>query len=39
MRKARKRALLLIDNFSAHKLGAEQMIKKEELTNTKVSIK
>jgi hypothetical protein len=29
----------LINNFSAYELGAEQIIKKEELTNTKVSIK
>jgi hypothetical protein len=38
MRKAGKRALLLIDNFSAHELGAKQIIEKEELINTKVSI-
>jgi hypothetical protein len=28
-----------MDNFSAHKLGVEQMIEKGELTNTKVSVK
>jgi hypothetical protein len=39
MRKAEKRALLLINNFLAYKLGAKQIIKKEELINTKVSIK
>ena len=31
-----KRALLLMDNFSAHELGVERMIQKEEPTNTKV---
>jgi hypothetical protein len=39
MCKAGKRALLLMDNFSAYELGVEQMMEKGELTNTKVSIK
>ena len=38
MRKAGKRALLLIDNFSAYELGIKQMIEKGELINTKVNI-
>jgi hypothetical protein len=38
MRKAGKRALLLMDNFSAHELGVEQMMEKGELSNAKVSV-
>lgn len=37
MYKAGKRALLLMDNFSAHELAVVQMIEKGELKNTKVS--
>jgi hypothetical protein len=33
-----KKVLLLIDNFSAHKLAVKQMMEKGELTHTKVSI-
>jgi hypothetical protein len=33
-----KKVLLLIDNFSAYKLGVEQIEEKRELTNTKVNI-
>jgi hypothetical protein len=33
-----KKVLLLMDNFSAHELGVEQMEEKRELTNTKVNI-
>jgi hypothetical protein len=33
-----KEVLLLMDNFSAHELGVEQIIEKGELTHTKVSI-
>jgi hypothetical protein len=39
MRKAGKRALLLIDNFSAHELGVEQLVEKEELIHTEVTNK
>ena len=39
MCKAEKRALLLIDNFSAYELRVKQLVEKEELANTKVSIK
>jgi hypothetical protein len=39
MRKAGKRALLLMDNFSAYELGVKQIMENKELTNTKVSIK
>jgi hypothetical protein len=36
MRCANKKVLLLMDNFSAHELGVEQMMEKGELTHTKV---
>jgi hypothetical protein len=38
MCKARRRALLLINNFLVYKLGTKQIIIKKELINTKVSI-
>jgi hypothetical protein len=39
MRKVGKRALLLMDNFSAYELEVKQIIENKELTNTKVSVK